>query len=53
VTFDASTLAAGTYSADLCVRSNDTHRLTTTVPVTFVVADAADTIFANGFDEAP
>ncbi len=50
VTFDASALAAGTYSGDLCVRSNDTHRLTSTVPVTFVVTDDADTIFASGFD---
>lgn len=50
VTFDASALDAGTYSAALCVRSNDTHRLTSTIPVTFVVTESEDTIFADGFD---
>jgi hypothetical protein len=53
VTFDAAGLAAGTYSAHLCVRSNDTHQRTTDVPVQFSVSDPTDTIFADGFDGVP
>jgi len=53
VGFDASALGAGTYAADLCVRTNDAHRLTVTVPVQLVVANGADAIFADGFDGSP
>jgi hypothetical protein len=53
VGFDASALSAGTYAADLCVRTNDTHRLTVTVPVQLVVTNGADAIFADGFEGLP
>jgi hypothetical protein len=50
VTFDAASLAVGSYSATACVRTNDHHRRTVGVPVRFTVSDAADMIFADGFD---
>jgi len=58
VTVDASTLAAGSYSANLCVTSNDTVNPLVTIPVNVTVAavppgdpcSAADTIFCDGFD---
>lgn len=58
VTVDASTLAAGSYSANLCISSNDTVNPLLTIPVNVTVAavppgdpcSAADTIFCNGFD---
>jgi hypothetical protein len=53
VAFDATTLAAGTYTATICVFSNDPAYRThpAMVPVHFNVAPAAgDAIFANGFD---
>lgn len=37
VTFDASTLAAGTYTADVCVANNDLTNRRVAVPVTFTV----------------
>jgi hypothetical protein len=60
VTVDASSLAAGSYSANLCVASNDTVTPVVTVPVSVTVnpvapgdpCSAADTIFCNGFDPA-
>jgi hypothetical protein len=58
VTVDASTLAAGSYSANLCVTSNDAATPLVTVPVEVTVeattggdpCSAKDTIFCDGFD---
>lgn len=50
--FDASALDPGTYSANLCVHSNDTAHNPVTLPVEFTVT-AADLIFENGFDGPP
>jgi hypothetical protein len=59
VTVDASGLAAGSYSANLCVTSNDAVTPLVTVPVSLTVqpvvgvpCSAADTIFCDGFDGA-
>lgn len=59
VTVDASTLTAGSYSANLCVTSNDPATPLVTVPVNVTVAPVAvepcsadDTIFCDGFDGA-
>jgi hypothetical protein len=49
VTLDATGLAAGVYSANVCVSSNDPAHSSTVVPVTLTVGD---TIFANGFEIA-
>lgn len=53
-TLDAAALGAGSYSADLCVRSNDTTTPVVAVPVSFTVtpAQGGDLIFADGFDGA-
>lgn len=48
--FDGSSLASGTYSAMLCVSSDDPARPIAGVPVTFVVESSADAILADGFD---
>lgn len=50
VTLDATALAAGTYEANLCLRSNDPYRHTAPVHVTFEVGSVSDTVFADGFD---
>ncbi|HEY0231423.1 MAG TPA: hypothetical protein VGC55_09240 [Dokdonella sp.] len=51
VTFDASGLSDGTYSATLCVQSNDLSRVVVPVPVQFSVGGSdSDRIFADGFD---
>ncbi|MBO9661439.1 S8 family serine peptidase [Dokdonella sp.] len=56
VTFDSTGLAAGKYSANVCVGSNDTEHPIVAVPVSMTVTgggdscSAADTIFCNGFD---
>lgn len=57
VTVDASSLAAGNYSANLCVTSNDPATPLVSVPVNVTVAPVAvepcsadDTIFCDGFD---
>ncbi|HEY0179108.1 MAG TPA: VCBS repeat-containing protein [Dokdonella sp.] len=57
VTADASSLSPGTYSAGLCVTSNDAANPQVTVPISLIVAPdtsdpcrAADTIFCDGFD---
>jgi len=52
VSFDASALAPGTYTANLCVYSNDLSHSRVAVPVHLTVTDggAADTIFEDGFD---
>ena len=50
VTFDSTGLAAGTYSANVCVASNDPAHATLAVPVSMTVADGDDTIFKDGFD---
>jgi len=49
VGLDAAALAAGTYTAQVCVHSNDATHTLVAVPVTFEVA-VDDTIFRNGFD---
>ncbi|HEU4664917.1 MAG TPA: hypothetical protein VFS55_12895 [Dokdonella sp.] len=48
VGLDATALAAGTYTANVCVHSNDATNTLVAVPVTLDVTD--DTIFRNGFD---
>lgn len=53
VSFNGAGLADGTYSANLCVYSNDPLRRHQSLPVQFTVG-IADTIFADGFDaESP
>jgi len=47
--FNGSGLADGTYSADLCMYSNDPLRRHGNLPVTFTVG-GTDRIFADGFD---
>lgn len=49
VSFDASALADGTYSANLCVYSNDPLHRHQSLPVRFTVG-VSDAIFADGFD---
>jgi hypothetical protein len=49
VTLNAASLAAGSYTAKVCVHSNDSTHALTSVPVTFTVA-LDDTIFKNGFE---
>ncbi|MFC4819964.1 S8 family serine peptidase [Dokdonella ginsengisoli] len=52
VTFDSTGLAAGSYSANVCVNSNDTEQPVVAVPVTMTVTGGGDdVIFADGFDE--
>lgn len=51
VTFDATSLSAGTYDANICVNTNDQNARQEAVPVTFnVTGSSNDEIFANGFD---
>jgi plastocyanin len=50
--FDATALDPGTYSANLCVHSNDPAHNPATLPVEFTVT-AAELIFQNGFDGPP
>ncbi|MEP7043447.1 MAG: hypothetical protein ABI843_10315 [Dokdonella sp.] len=51
IVFDASSLSPGTYSANLCVSSDDPDHRLTAVPVSFtVLAPDDDLIFADGFD---
>ncbi|HEU4662511.1 MAG TPA: proprotein convertase P-domain-containing protein, partial [Dokdonella sp.] len=60
VTADAASLAEGTYTANVCVGSNDPVTPLVTVPVTLTVGPApvvfcsggADEIFCDGFDPA-
>lgn len=49
LTFDATNLAGGTYSAHLCVRSDAPLQRRSIVQLTFVV-NGVDRIFRNGFD---
>jgi len=49
VTLDATSLTPGSYSANICVHSNDAAHDPLTLPVTFTV-NTPDLIFANGFD---
>ena len=52
-TIPASTsLAAGDYSTNVCVHSNDADTPVVTVPVEFTVTVADDAIFTDGFDGA-
>jgi len=54
VTFDATNLAAGTYTANLCVNTDVFRRRQVTVPVTFnVTAPITDRVFADGFEGSP
>lgn len=51
VSFDSTGLAAGSYSANVCVSSNDTTQAIVAVPVTLTVTGGGDdTIFEDGFD---
>ncbi|MEO7200515.1 MAG: hypothetical protein ABIY56_09925, partial [Dokdonella sp.] len=52
VTVDASALAEGVYSADLCVSTNDPMQALIVVPVTVTVdpAPISDFIFCSGFE---
>ncbi len=43
-------LASGTYTSELCLRSNDAQKRSIAIPVTVTVSDS---IFANGFDPLP
>lgn len=55
LTIDASGLAAGDYTAQLCVAGNDTDALRAVALRLHVGAEpciAADRLFANGFDDA-
>ncbi|ANB16201.1 Hypothetical protein I596_161 [Dokdonella koreensis DS-123] len=47
---DASGLADGTYTAHLCVYSNDPMQRRRSLPVTLTVGDGGERIFADGFD---
>lgn len=57
----AGSLAAGTYTGELCITTNDTTQALISVPVTLTVTTAAftpcsagaDEIFCDGFDGAP
>jgi len=50
VTFDATGLTSGTYTANVCVNTNDTTQRHVAVPVTFNVTGGNDIIFQDGFD---
>jgi hypothetical protein len=55
LTFDASALAAGEYAGTLCVATGDATEPVRAIPLSFSVnatpCDAADRLFANGFDD--
>lgn len=48
--FNASGLADGSYSANLCVYSNDPMQRRRSLPVTLTVGGGGDRIFVDGFD---
>jgi hypothetical protein len=50
LTLDATMLAPGSYSANLCVGSNMPFHGESAVPVTLVVTASGDEIFSNGFE---
>ena len=50
VTLDATGVAAGVYTATLCVDSDDPDEPQVLVPVTMTVEGLSDVIFANGFE---
>lgn len=51
VTFDATSLTPATYTANVCVNTNDSTQRHVAVPVSFVVTGSInDRIFADGFD---
>lgn len=50
LTYDASGLAVGSYSANLCLNSNDPERAFVRIPVELTVDPLPDLIFRNGFD---
>lgn len=51
IDFDGGALADGTYSANLCLYSNDPLRRRLTLPVQLSLG--ADSLFADGFDSNP
>jgi hypothetical protein len=54
VTVDATGLSPGTYSAVLCITTNDLANSVVQIPVSLTVtADVSDAIFQDGFDSAP
>jgi hypothetical protein len=55
LTFDASAVAAGEYSATLCVATNDATRPLRAIPLSLSVSATpcvTDRLFANGFDDS-
>lgn len=48
VSFNATGLAVGTYTAALCIAANDPDRPLTVIPVRFTVV--SDPLFSNGFE---
>jgi hypothetical protein len=50
VTFDATGLTPATYTANVCVNTNDTTQRHVAVPVSFIVTPGNDVIFQDGFD---
>ncbi len=50
LTYDAATLAVGTYSANLCLNSNDPEQAFVQIPVELTVEPLPDIIFQNGFE---
>jgi hypothetical protein len=54
VSFDATALVPGNYSANLCVYSNDLSHSRVAIPVSLTVSEGGptDVIFADGFDGA-
>jgi hypothetical protein len=54
VSFDATSLAPGNYSANVCVYSNDLSHSRVAIPVSLTVGEGGptDVIFQNGFDGA-
>jgi hypothetical protein len=49
ITLDASGLAVGSYSTNVCVHSNDSAHAVIAVPLTFTVTEV-DRIFSDGFE---
>ena len=50
LTYDAADLAVGTYSANLCLNSNDPEQGFVQIPVELTVEALPDIIFQNGFE---
>ncbi len=52
LTYDATELAVGTYSANLCLNSNDPEQAFVQIPVELTVEPLPDLIFQNGFESS-